>query len=135
MSQPGEKTRYAALHDFCLAIPYATAVVLIGMMALATPGANKFGWFAISTGVAQIGLSSLSLRTWKGGNNNAVWTMACLVLSSLLTYVSAQLYRMNAYLLISGSTSVLSGLISLFLAYNMLSGGNKPPTGHGKKSQ
>jgi hypothetical protein len=116
------------LHDFCMVIPYGIALVLFGMIALATAGAAKFGWFATLAGVGEIGLSSLSLGTWKKGENNTPWTLLCLGLSSCLAYVAVQLYRLEAFMFVSGTIGGMSVAMSAFLAYNLLAGGNRPRT-------
>lgn len=128
MPSQGVHQGRAILHDFCLVIPYGFALVLLGCIALATPGASKFGWLTGAVGLAQILLSSKSLGTWKVGGNHRVFTGLCLGLAALITYVAVSLYRMGAYSFVSLSTAALSGAMSLFLIHNLTAGGNKPPS-------
>ena len=117
----------AFLHDFCLGIPYGLCLALLGCIALATPGALKYGCFVAGSGVAQMVMSSKSLSSWKEGRSHKVWTAACLALCVGLTWVSASLYRLGAFPLVSGTTAALSGFMCAFLGSNVLLGGNKAP--------
>ena len=117
----------AFLHDFCLGIPYGLCLALLGCIALATPGALKYGCFVAGSGVAQMVMSSKSLSSWKEVRSHKVWTAACLALCVGLTWVSASLYRLGAFPLVSGTTAALSGFMCAFLGSNFLLGGNKAP--------
>ena len=119
---------HAVLHDFCMNIPYGLSMVALGIIGMMLSGAGKFGLLAVAVGVVEMVLSSVSLKGWKKGKRNAPWTILGALCSSGLAYVSIELWRLGAYRLLSGSIGVLSVCISLFLVYNVLSGGNPPPS-------
>lgn len=119
---------HAILHDFCMNIPYGMSMVFLGILGMTLLGAGKFGLLVTSVGIVEIVLSSVSLKGWKKGKRNAPWTILGALCSSVLAYVSIELYKLAAYPLLSGSVGALSVCISLFLVYNVLSGGNPPPS-------
>jgi hypothetical protein len=103
-------------------------MVVLGLLGMAFASAGKFGLLATVVGIVEIILSSISLKGWKKGRKNAPWTILGALCSSGLAYVSIELWKLAAYPLLSGSIAVLSICISLFLFYNVLSGGNPPPS-------
>lgn len=126
--------RHAILHDFCMNIPYGAFMVTVGLLACVfIQGAVKFGLTAAGVGAFEIALSSLSLKTWKRGGQSTLFTVAGGVCSSVMAYVCTSLWRLGAFPWLSGIVGVASGSISLFLFYNVLSGGNPPPKNADKK--
>jgi hypothetical protein len=124
---------HAILHDFCMNIPYGMSMVFLGILGMIFMGAGKFGLLAVAVGIVEIILSSVSLKGWKKGKRNAPWSILGALCSSGLAYVSIELWKLSAYPLLSGSVGALSVCISLFLVYNVLSGGNPPPSSQKKK--
>lgn len=122
----GKKAKYAALHDFCMGIPYGAIMSVGGLLAVLV-GSAKFGAVVGICGVIEIFLSYLSLKRWKQ-RKSVVWvTLSSLCISSVLSYLSFQLYQLGAYRLLCGPALLLSSAMSLFLVYNILAGGNPPP--------
>ena len=122
----GKKARYAALHDFCMGIPYGAIMSVGGLLAMLV-GSAKFGAVVGICGGIEIFLSFLSLKRWKQ-RKPVVWiTLISLCVASVLAYLSFQLYQLGAYRLLSGPALLISSAMSLFLVYNILAGGNPPP--------
>lgn len=127
-------SRHAILHDFCMNIPYGAFMIAAGLLAcIFVQGAVKFGLVAAGVGALEVALSSLSLKAWKAGGSNTVFTVVGGVCSSVMAYVCMNLWRLGAFPWLSGVVGVASGSISLFLLYNVLSGGNPPPKNTNKK--
>ena len=67
--------QYAALHDFCMTIPYAAIVSLLGLKGVVAHQC-RFATVFLFAGVASCISSALSLKTWKAGESNTRYTLA-----------------------------------------------------------
>jgi hypothetical protein len=66
--------RHAALHDFCMCIPYG-ALLLAGGAASLLTGGSKAGAALCLFGAVHALLAALSLRAWKRGASSAPYTL------------------------------------------------------------
>ena len=65
--------RHAALHDFCMCIPYGALLLAGGLVSLGTGGGSA-GAALCLFGCAHSLLAVLSLRAWKRGASSAPYT-------------------------------------------------------------
>ena len=120
------RSKHAILHDFCMGLPYGTIFLVGGVAAVPFVG-TKGLVFALCGGLVLL-LSILSLKQWRSRKSSKWCTLAgsCAAAVALWrswSYIQAP-YTM--YTAIPAFASLLSGLMSLFLLYNVLAGGNPP---------
>lgn len=118
--------RGAILHDFCMCIPYGATLAVIGL-SVTVMGMAKYGLLVLSIGGVEMILSTISLKAWKKRAGNGKWTLCSSLFSLLLTYLSAGLWKLGAYRPVTDIVGGLSALMTLFLWYNLLAGGNPAP--------
>lgn len=124
----GGSGRHAVLHDFCMGLPYGALAAAAGLGSLLF-GAGALGWQVAAAGAAVLAASALSLRAWRGGGPHAAFTLAS---AGAAGWVAAAMWARVA----AGVTPVASALLlapsaalALFCVYNVLAGGNPPPSG------
>ena len=65
--------RHAALHDFCMCIPYSAILLAGGLVSLGTGGGSAGAALCLFGCVHSL-LAVLSLRAWKRGASSAPYT-------------------------------------------------------------
>ena len=66
--------RSAALHDFCLVIPYGLVLLLCGAVSLLV-GSGWSGARTLAAGCLSLGLANASLQIWRTGQKNILITV------------------------------------------------------------
>jgi hypothetical protein len=66
--------RHAALHDFCMCIPYGALLLAGGAASLLTGGSTAGAALCLFGAVHEL-LAALSLRAWKRGASSAPYTL------------------------------------------------------------
>jgi hypothetical protein len=120
--------RHAILHDFCMNIPYGITLLVMGAIAALVSHMSTFGIITASAGIIELVASTQSLRCWKSGASHRLWTTVGAICSITVAYLSYELWRLHAHRFVSGSIGLTSVCMSVFLVYNILSGGNPPPS-------
>lgn len=120
------KSRHAMLHDFCMGLPYGTIFLVGGVAAVPFVGAKGLA-FSLC-GALVLLLSIMSLKSWRKRKTSTAYTIggscaAAVALWQSQSFVQAP-YTM--YTTIPALATVLSGMMALFLLYNVLAGGNPP---------
>jgi len=69
------KKSYAALHDFCMTIPYGILIAITGLFGC-VGGYGNLAVFAAFAGSVICLSSFFSLRAWREGQSNARYTVA-----------------------------------------------------------
>lgn len=124
----GAPHRHAILHDFCMNIPYGITLLIMGAIATFVSHMSTYGIITAAVGIIELVASTQSLRCWKSGASHHLWTALGAICSITVAYLSYELWRLHAHRLISGSIGLTSVCMSVFLVYNILSGGNPPPS-------
>lgn len=118
--------RSAALHDFCMAIPYGLILLVAGAVSLFT-GAGWSGARTLVAGCLTLGLGNASLQLWRSGNRTRLVTFFTAGIAAAVTTAKFQRTRMVQMPWVRWSNFALSGVSAamfLFLCYNILAGGN-----------
>ncbi|GLC40355.1 hypothetical protein PLESTB_001680200 [Pleodorina starrii] len=129
--QPGGATpaRHAVLHDFCMCIPYGGISIFAGIGLFFLNFTNIAGT-ALVAGATSLAASVLSLQEWKAGGDSKLYTLTSAASAAAVAYVTAtslDLLKGLPYWL-SLVLCVLSAAASAFCVYNVLAGGNPPPS-------
>jgi len=121
-----ERSKHAILHDFCMGLPYGT-IFLVGGLA-SVPFVGTKGLVLALLGGLVLLLSILSLKQWRNRKSSKWCTLAgsCTAAVALWRSWSFIQAPYTVYTTIPAFASVLSGMMSLFLLYNVLAGGNPP---------
>jgi len=118
--------RHAFLHDFCMAIPYGMGVGVTGIVALFFKQYNT-GLTLLGAAAAILSLAVLSLRTWSQQKDSRLFTTLSAGVSAAVTATLWKLAPAERWALMLVRTAAgISGVMLLFLAYNVLAGGNPP---------
>ncbi|KAK9831259.1 hypothetical protein WJX74_009676 [Apatococcus lobatus] len=118
--------RSAALHDFCMVIPYGLILLAAGTISLFT-GAGWSGGRTFAAGCLTLGLGNTSLQLWRSGNRTRLVTFFTAGIAAAVTAAKFQRTRMVQVPWVRWSNFGLSGISAamvLFLCYNILAGGN-----------
>mmetsp|Transcript_21100 Transcript_21100/g.35949 ORF Transcript_21100/g.35949 Transcript_21100/m.35949 type:complete len:216 (+) Transcript_21100:55-702(+) len=121
---------HAVLHDFCMTLPYGAAT-LAGALACFLIGATLKALALPLAGVGAFTLLSsvISLKQWKQGNNTAPYTLASAGAACYAAYICYPLVQgatLSAW--VAGGLAAFSGAAALFCLYNVVAGGNPPPS-------
>jgi len=128
----GAGGRHAALHDFCMAIPYGALALVGGLIVLASGGGSLGGGLAAG-GAIVCAMAAMSLRAWRAGTSSTPFTLiAAAIAATMLAAVNSTMKQgvASAVAKTAGWGFVaLSAALSAFLIYNVGAGGNPPPSG------
>lgn len=112
-------TRSAAMHDFCMVIPFGMILLIGGLVYAALKGGITS--LAVSlVGGMELLLSQASLNAWRRGHSGLRVVILETILAGLMTCVG---YK-SPYNFWSASLLALSSAMVLFLVYNIYAGGN-----------
>eukprot|EP00899_Mesostigma_viride_P014107 jgi/Mesvir1/22698/Mv14114-RA.1 len=121
---------HAKLHDFCLTFPYGAVMALVGMVALVTKAAcgPAFSASCLVSGLLLLASGGKSLSTWTARNSCTPYTVFGQVVAAAYTFLVGKLVLKGAPIFPHGVIVFFSLPMALFYAYNMLAGGNPPPS-------
>ena len=125
----GKPHRHAALHDFCMCIPYGIITSVLGFISFVRWGGAS-NVIVVLVGLAQLVLSKSSLKKWKSGESSVVMTAGSLCLAFLLAWRSWIALDMSGNSFMRILSLLLHSIASLFFVYNIAAGGNPPPVGN-----
>ena len=125
--------RHAALHDFCMCIPYGIVVALGGLIAAAA-GSGVPALYIAAAGVAEVVLSNLSLKAWRAGRSSAPLTLLAAGIAAAVGWTALQAWKEGVSKLATGSLLSFSAAAGAFLLYNVAAGGNPPRGSHAAKA-
>lgn len=108
-----------------MVIPYG-AMVAIGGLVAAVAGAGTGALYIAVAGIAEVLLSSMSLKAWKAGRSSAPYTFASGVIAAVVGRVAFEAWRQGSSKFATGSLLGLSAAAGTFLFYNLIAGGNPP---------
>ena len=126
--------RAAALHDFCMGLPYGFVALLAGgalAVLLGAPG-RQAGIALALGGAAALAASVGSLRLWKsGGDSRFPFTTALFSVAAGEATAALRLSTAGDGLVrvVGGGLAATSALFAAFCVYNILAGGNPPRQG------
>lgn len=123
-SNPAATGRHAALHDFCMCIPYGLIVAAGGLLSAVWTGLP--GLYIAAAGIAEVLLSAKSLKAWKKGQSSGVFTIFQAAIASGVAYTAWNAFRQGISKWATGSLLGLSASAALFFVYNVAAGGNPP---------
>ena len=123
-----KRKKYARLHDFCMCIPYGVLLTATGML-LSLFGSGLWSWVLCLVGIAQLGLSKMSLQKWKERSSSQSITGISCALAFLMAWKSWEMMQSGGSFLLHGILLVLHAAAALFFLYNIVAGGNPPPQG------
>lgn len=123
---------HSPLHDFCLTLPYAGILTLIGILSHLT---GSSGSPLVGLGLLSLALSVASLTRWKRGEPSTLYTLSQAVLGGVISYGMWLRCQLGRSVWVSQSVLVLSVAITAFCLLNVVAGGNPPKKAKEKEKE
>ncbi|KAL4514039.1 hypothetical protein Ndes2437B_g04306 [Nannochloris sp. 'desiccata'] len=123
-SNPAATGRHAVLHDFCMCIPYGLIVAAGGLLSATWTGLP--GLYIAAAGIAEVILSTKSLKAWKNGQSSSLFTVFQAAIATGIAWTAWNAFRQGISKWATGSLLGLSASAALFFIYNVAAGGNPP---------
>ncbi|KAK9824848.1 hypothetical protein WJX81_007102 [Elliptochloris bilobata] len=117
--------RHAALHDFCMCIPYGALLLAGGFVSLLR-GGGATGAALCLFGCVHTLLAVLSLRAWKRGASSAPYTALSTAGAGFLAWRVFGRVAQGSSRLLDRPLLALAASLAAFTAYNLAAGGNPP---------
>jgi len=123
-SNPAATGRHSVLHDFCMCIPYGSIVAAGGLLSTIWTGLP--GLYIAAAGIAEVLLSTKSLKAWKNGQSSSIYTVFQAAIAGAVAWTAWIAFREGISKWATGSLLGLSASAALFFIYNVAAGGNPP---------
>ncbi|GMH44083.1 hypothetical protein BSKO_12017 [Bryopsis sp. KO-2023] len=116
---------HAALHDFCMGIPFGGAMTVAGLVSSFLCKASS-GLPITAMGAAIVVSSILSLKAWKKGASSMPFTVLSTGLAAGIASLTWPTYKSATSKIFPLGILVVCGAMLAFLVYNLVAGGNPP---------
>ncbi|GBG88427.1 hypothetical protein CBR_g47126 [Chara braunii] len=120
----------AAIHDFCLGIPYGTVLVAGGIFWFIVVGSTNALRFGVGLGGILLASSILSLRAWKAARSSTPFIATSQVISLAIAITEWRRFAVTRAVFPTFFTALFSLGMAVFYAYILLAGGNPPKKSH-----
>ncbi|KAK1440055.1 hypothetical protein QVD17_05880 [Tagetes erecta] len=115
------------MHDFCFTIPYGMIVFCGGIIGFARKGSTTSLAGGVGTGLLLFLASYLTLSAFHKRKNSWFGFILETVCATALTWVMGQRYTETGKIMPAGLVAGISGLMTAFYLYKIVTGGNHFP--------
>ncbi|XP_022857762.1 protein FATTY ACID EXPORT 5-like isoform X2 [Olea europaea var. sylvestris] len=115
------------MHDFCFTIPYGLMLVCGGIIGYAKKGSTASLAGGLGTGFLLILTGYLSLQAFHKRKNSYFALIIETACAAILTWVMGQRYMQTSKIMPAGIVAGISGLMTIFYLYKIVTGGNHFP--------
>ncbi|PIA27469.1 hypothetical protein AQUCO_07700026v1 [Aquilegia coerulea] len=113
------------MHDFCFTIPYGLIMVAGGLIGFAKKGSTASLAGGLGTGFLLLIAGYVSLKAFEKRKNSY---FALILETVVLTWVMGQRYMQTSKIMPAGVVAAISGVMTAFYLYKIVTGGNHIPT-------
>ncbi|PIA27471.1 hypothetical protein AQUCO_07700026v1 [Aquilegia coerulea] len=116
------------MHDFCFTIPYGLIMVAGGLIGFAKKGSTASLAGGLGTGFLLLIAGYVSLKAFEKRKNSYFALILETVCAVVLTWVMGQRYMQTSKIMPAGVVAAISGVMTAFYLYKIVTGGNHIPT-------
>ncbi|GJP38418.1 hypothetical protein CLOM_g22857 [Closterium sp. NIES-68] len=112
------------MHDFCFTIPYGSLLIFGGLIGFLRKGSTQSLIGGVASGAILCFIAAIQLKLFKQRKNSFAAIFAQLAIAGALTYILGDRYVSTQKIFPAGVVAGLSGIMALFYAFKLLTGGN-----------